>query len=392
MQGMRSGDKSLRLLVVVFALVAGCQISTKQSNNTTAKKNPVEIDNQMECCSSTLPGRFNNLTTQNSDPTHLSSGQQEDSIPKEMVFIPGGTFVMGGDSVWGKPDEFPRHTVTVSPFYMDKHEVTNAQFQAFVEQTGYITTAERKPDWEEIKKSLPPGTPKPPDTILVAASLVFTPPDHAVPLNNSLVWWSWTAGADWQHPQGPGSNLEGKEQYPVVQISWEDAQAYCRWAGRRLPTEAEWEFAARGGKAYSIYPWGDEPIDQGETKANSWQGHFPNENTQKDQYLRAAAVMSYAPNGYGLYDMAGNVWEWCHDWYRADYYESCAANGTVTNPQGPDKSYDPHDPYVPKRVTRGGSFLCSDQYCSGFRVAARMKTSWDTSLEHTGFRTVVSAK
>jgi formylglycine-generating enzyme required for sulfatase activity len=392
MQGRIFVYKNLSLLIFFLTIGGGCQISNKPTETTSTQNLKVEINDQMDCCSPGLPSRYDNLTAQNTQTDELAKGSQTGSALSDMVFIPGGIFIMGGDSVWGRPDEFPRHPVRVSDFYMDKHEVTNAQFQAFVEQTGYITTAERKPDWEEIKKSLPPDTPKPPDSILVAASLVFNPPKHAVTLDNALVWWSWVEGASWKHPQGPDSNLQGKDHYPVVQISWEDAQAYCQWAGKRLPTEAEWEYASRGGKEYSIYPWGDEPIDQGEIKANSWQGHFPNENTKKDHSLLAARVMSYPPNGYGLYDMAGNVWEWCHDWYHADYYESCAANGMVTNPRGPDQSLDPYDPYVPKRVTRGGSFLCTDQYCSGFRVSARMKTSGDTSLEHTGFRTVVSSK
>jgi len=309
-----------------------------------------------------------------------------------MNYIPGGSFVMGGDSIWGRPDEFPRHQVKVSSFYMDKHEVTNAQFRAFVEATNYVTTAERKPDWEEIKKQLPAGTPKPADSLMVAASLVFSPSNHPVSLNNASVWWKWVPGADWRHPQGPKSNIVGKDNYPVVQVSWDDAVAYARWAGKRLPTEAEWEFAARGGKPNSIYPWGDEPVNKGVIKANTWQGNFPNENAEKDHYYRAAPVMTFSPNGYGLYDMAGNVWEWCSDWYRPYYYAACAQKGLLTNPAGPADSYDPQEPTVPKRVVRGGSFLCTDQYCSGFRVSARMKTSPDTSLEHTGFRCVVSGK
>lgn len=299
---------------------------------------------------------------------------------------------MGGDSLWGRSDEFPRHKVQVSSFYMDKHEVTNAQFRAFVQATSYVTTAERKPDWEEMKKQLPPGTSRPADSLLIPASLVFNPPSHPVPLNNVAAWWQWVAGANWQHPQGMESTIQGKDDYPVVQVSWEDAQAYAFWAGKRLPTEAEWEYAARGGIPSGIYPWGNQLIDQGLPKANTWQGHFPNENILKDKFYRLAPVMSYPPNGYGLFDMAGNIWEWCNDWYRPDYYLWCEKQGIIINPQGPEKPFDPDEPYTPKRVVRGGSFLCTDQYCSGFRVSARMKTSWDTSLEHTGFRCVVSVR
>jgi len=330
------------------------------------------------------------MQTTNTEQNKNKSGKE--ATHDDMVYIPEGTFVMGGDSIWGRPDEFPRHAVKISSFYMDKHEVTNAQFRAFVEATRYVTTAENKPNWEELKKQLPPGTSKPADSLLVAASLVFLPPNHPVRLDDVSVWWKWVAGADWRHPQGPKSNIEGKDNYPVVQVSWDDAKAYAAWAGKRLPTEAEWEYAARGGKPNSIYPWGDQPINQGEIKANTWQGNFPNENTEKDRYYRAAPVMSFPSNGYGLFDMAGNVWEWCSDWYRPDYYKMCATHGTVTDPTGPEDSYDDLEPSVPKRVVRGGSFLCTDQYCSGFRVSARMKTSPDTSLEHTGFRCVVSAR
>lgn len=304
-----------------------------------------------------------------------------------MVLIHEGTYTMGGDQTWGQPDEFPLHRVRISSFYIDRHEVTNARFREFVEATGYVTTAERKPEWEELKKQLPPGSPRPPENQLVPASLVFTPPDHAVPLTNVSVWWSWMPGADWRHPEGPASNLAGKDNYPVVHVSWEDAHAYAVWAGKRLPTEAEWEYAARGGLENKMYPWGNEPVEQGRVKANTWQGHFPAENTKRDHYRLTAPVMSFEPNGYGLYDMAGNVWEWCQDWYRSDYYRSLSS-GVSLNPAGPPNSYDPDEPYAQKKVTRGGSFLCTDQYCSGFRTSARMKTSWDTSLENTGFRCV----
>jgi len=303
-----------------------------------------------------------------------------------MVHIPGGTFMMGGDNDQARKDEFPKHKVEVSGFWMDIQEVTNAQFKAFVDATGYLTVAEKKPDWEEMKKQLPAGTPKPDESVLVPASLVFNPPSHPVNLQAGPVWWAWVQAANWHQPNGPGSNIDGKENYPVVHIAWDDAMAYCKWAGKRLPTEAEWEYAARGGLSNEIYPWGNQNVDEGTVKANSWQGQFPNQNTGRDGFYDSSPVKSFQPNAFGLYDMAGNVWEWCSDWYHADYYKS-VKNGEL-NPQGPESSYDPQDPTVPKKVTRGGSFLCNDAYCSGYRVAARMKTSADTGLSHTGFRCV----
>jgi formylglycine-generating enzyme len=255
-----------------------------------------------------------------------------------------------------------------------------------VKATGYVTTAERKPDWEELKQQLPPGTPKPPDSVLVAASLVFSPPAQAVALNDYSQWWTWQKGADWRHPQGPGSSIAGKEQFPVVQISWFDAQAYCKWAGKRLPTEAEWEWAARGGLQNRVYPWGNEGLDAGKVKANTWQGHFPDQNASTDGFPGLAPVRSFAANGYGLYDMAGNVWEWCSDLYHHQYYSQ--VEGGVTDPKGPETSYDPYEPLARKRVIRGGSFLCNDSYCSGYRVSRRMKSTEDSGMEHLGFRCV----
>jgi len=314
-----------------------------------------------------------------------------DTSVKGMVFIKGGDFMMGGDNSQASADEYPKHEVKVNGFWMDATEVTNAEFAKFVEATHYITTAEKKPDWDEMKQTLPPGTPKPPDSVMVAASLVFHQTSGPVNLQDYSQWWQWVKGADWKHPQGPNSNIKGKENYPVVQVSWYDAMAYCKWAGKRLPTEAEWEYAARGGLKNEIYPWGNEPINSGKAKANSWGGNFPYYNDDKDGFVGSAPVKSFAANGFGLSDMAGNVWEWCSDWYDADYYKSFA-NTVASNPKGPEKSVDPQDPYTPKRSLRGGSFLCNDSYCSGYRVARRMKSSPDTGLEHTGFRCVKDEK
>jgi formylglycine-generating enzyme required for sulfatase activity len=266
--------------------------------------------------------------------------------------------------------------------------VTNAQFRAFVEATGYVTTAERVPEWEELKKQLPPGTPRPPDSVLVASSLVFTQPTRPVFLHDPGGWWQWTPGANWRHPEGLGSSIRGRDDWPVVHVSRDDAVAYARWAGKRLPTEAEWEFAARGGRGGTTYPWGAEPVETGKPKANTWQGRFPDANTARDGHPGTAPVKSFPPNAYGLYDMAGNVWEWCSDWYRPDAYGHAAESGEAVNPPGPASSFDPDEPTVPKRVQRGGSYRCHDSYCSSYRSSARMKASPDTGLSHSGFRCV----
>ena len=308
--------------------------------------------------------------------------------PSEMAWIPGGEFVMGANDSEGRADESPRHRVRVSGFWMDITTVTNADFAKFIATTGYVTTAERKPEWEEIKKQLPAGTPEPADAELVPGSMVFTPPDQPVSLKEEAAWWQFVPGANWRHPEGAGSDLKGRENHPVVQVSYEDSLAYCKWAGKRLPTEAEWEFAARGGRKGQKYFWGDSPVTP--KKANYWQGHFPDDNTAQDGFLATAPVKSFPANGYGLYDMAGNVWQWCADWYRADAYRQQEKRGLIVDPIGPAVSFDPDEPTVPKRVQRGGSFLCNEAYCASYRVAARMKSSPDTSLNHVGFRCVMS--
>lgn len=379
------------LLLVSFPLIMlSCHSNPQKNTGNTEQANGKSTrKDSLTCCTSELPARIDGLKRDSA----ITIDRGVDITSREgMVMISGGQFVMGGDTVWGRSDEFPLHQVRVSSFYMDIHEVTNAQFLTFTRATGYVTTAERKPDWDEIKKQVPPGTPKPADSLLVASSLVFSPPNHPVALDNPAIWWKWVAGADWRHPQGPGSSILGKDNFPVVQVTWEDATAYASWAGKRLPTEAEWEYAARGGLLSGLYPWGNQPIDQGALKANTWQGHFPDRNMERDHYLGAAPVMSYPSNNFGLYDMAGNVWEWCSDWYRNDYYDVCANRGIVQDPAGPAESFDPDEPSTPKRVMRGGSFLCNDQYCSGYRVSARMKTSFDTSLDHTGFRCVIPVR
>lgn len=358
----------------LFAFVLSCN-NTNESNNAKTGSDSSSVHTCMAVPQRFASGDSNNVKA--SGDTSLDG----------MVLIPAGVFEMGGDNEQASADEYPKHKVSVDSFYMDITEVTNAQFQKFVDATGYVTTAERKPDWEELKKSVPPGTPKPPDSVLVAASLVFQPSNGPVDLNNYSQWWNWVAGADWKHPEGPGSTIKGKENFPVVHVSWDDAMAYCKWSGKRLPTEAEWEYAARGGLINNIYPWGNEHVNSGAPKANSWEGKFPYLNEQKDGFIKYAPVKTFNCNRYGLFDMAGNVWEWCSDWYDYNYYQSLE-NRTTNNPKGPTKSYDPDDPYTPKRSLRGGSFLCNDSYCSGYRVARRMKSSPDTGLEHTGFRCV----
>ena len=311
--------------------------------------------------------------------------------PPGMVWIPGGEFTMGDATDFGHPSERPAHRVRVDGFWMDEAEVTNAQFRQFVEATGYVTTAERPVDWEELKKQVPPGTPRPPDEMLQPGSLRFTPPDHPVPLDRFDLWWTWTPGASWRQPDGPGSSIEGKDDHPVVHVSWDDAAAYANWAGKRLPTEAEWEYAARGGLDGKRYVWGDEPPTDEDPRVNIWFGTFPHQSELGgDRHERTAPVKTFKPNGYGLYEMTGNVWEWCGDWYRPDTYARRIVRGGVDNPIGPASSFDPAEPLAPKRVMRGGSFLCHDSYCHSYRPSARRGNTPDTGLSHVGFRCVTT--
>lgn len=308
--------------------------------------------------------------------------------PEGMVWIPGGEFTMGTNDPQSYEHERPAHLVRVDGFWMDATEVTNRQFMEFTEETGYLTVAERKPSWEELKEQLPPGTPQPHDSMLVAGSLVFIPPDHAITLDDYSQWWKWTPGADWKHPEGPGSDLEGKLDHPVVHISYDDAMAYCKWAGKRLPTEAEWEFASRGGHDGQRYGWGAEFLPAGKYMANTFQGGFPVTNTGDDGFRGTAPVRSYPSNDYGLYDIIGNVWEWTSDYFDVGYYSQLAQSGVAVNPTGPEKSFDPLEPYATKHVTRGGSYLCANDYCVNYRPSARQGTSFDSGLSNVGFRCV----
>ncbi|MDA0660940.1 MAG: formylglycine-generating enzyme family protein [Planctomycetota bacterium] len=324
-------------------------------------------------------------------PTIPNATPVLESSPEGMVWIPGGEFSMGSsstcESLCSLPgvasDAQPIHRVYVDGFWMDATEVTNAQFELFVAATGYVTVAEQTPTQAEF--------PTVPPEKLVAGSTVFTPTPDSVPLDDYFQWWSYVHGADWRHPTGPESNLDGRETYPVVHIAYEDAVAYAKWCGKRLPTEAEWEFAARGGLTGNLYAWGNSLLMDGKFQANIYQGKFPvkEADTGEDGFRGIAPTAQFPPNGYGLYDVAGNVWEWTSDWYRPDYYATLVAFGDVArNPQGPESPFDPAEPTEKKRVHRGGSFLCSDQYCTRYMVGTRGKGEVRTASNHVGFRCV----
>jgi sulfatase modifying factor 1 len=319
-----------------------------------------------------------------------------------MVKISGGVFDMGGDVPSGfedmpktalpQGDELPKHKVQISDFWMDEHEVTNAQFKEFVDATGYITIAERPIDWEELKKQVPPGTPKPSEEHLLPGSLVFRYADKNATKDNLENWWSFVKGANWRHPKGPGSSIEGLDNYPVVQVSWYDAVAYAKWAGKRLPTEAEYEYAMRGDLANQMYPWGNNKTNEGVFYANHLQGEFPYRNTKDDGFEYLAPIKSFPPNGYGLFDIAGNVWEWTNDWYSGKYYYELKQAGIIAiDPQGPEIGFETQNNYIKNKAIKGGSFLCHDDWCSGYRNARRMRSTPDTSMEHIGFRCVRDA-
>lgn len=322
------------------------------------------------------------MVATNAAPAGINTSPPPSPAPEGMVWVPGGTFRMGCDDC-KMPDAEPVHLVTVDGFWMDKTPLTNAQFEKFVRATGYLTIAERKPDPKDF-----PGAP--PEN-LVPGCAVFSPPSRDIPLDNPYAWWRYVPGASWKYPEGPGSSTKGREDHPVVHVAWEDAAAYAKWADKRLPTEAEFEFAARGGLDRKHFSWGNELKPGGKWAANIWQGRFPAKNTGEDGYLATSPVTAFPPNGFGLYDTGGNVWQWCSDWYRPDYFEKLAAQGVARNPKGPADSYDPQEPGIPKRVQKSGSFMCSDQYCARYHVGSRGKGAVDSGSSNTGFRCVRSA-
>jgi formylglycine-generating enzyme required for sulfatase activity len=370
----RSSWRALRRVIVTLLLIAVAAALAAQTTRSRPETKATAVE-----------GRFL--------PTVENRTLPQGSAPPGMVWIAGGEFSMGAADPIGvdkndvgmhaTDDSRPIHRAYVDGFWMDQTAVTNGQFAQFVEATGYVTFAERTPRAEDF-----PGAP--PEN-LVAGSVVFSPPPDAVPLNDHFQWWSYVKGANWRHPLGPDSSIAGRESFPVVHIAYEDAVAYLSWAGKRLPTEAEWEFAARGGLTGQVYAWGNEFRKDGRWMANVHQGHFPDRDSGEDGFAGLAPVAQFPPNGYGLYDVTGNVWEWVSDWYRPDYYAELAAHGTARNPQGPSSSHDPAEPGTAKRVHRGGSFLCTNQYCSRYMVGTRGKGDVDTGTNHLGFRGVVSA-
>lgn len=369
------------IALILFISFSCSQNSSKKQEITVNKTETIAPSEELSCCKISSKNRF--LTEV--DTSKIVSN----SVGKEgMVFIEGGTFEMGADNNQARADEYPKHPVQVGSFWMDEHEVTNAQFQQFVNETAYVTIAEKNVDWNVLRTQLPPGTAKPHDSLLLAGSMVFSPPNYEVSLNDYSQWWTWVTGANWKHPNGPKSTLEGYENYPVVHICYNDALAYCKWAGKRLPTEAEWEFAARGGLKGNIYPWGNEHIEKGLPKANSWNGNFPYNNTHVDGFFTTSPAKTYASNSYGLFDMAGNVWEWTADWYDKEYYKTLPENKVTLNPKGPKASVNNGNQQEKRKTMRGGSFLCNDSYCSSYRVAARMPGEIYTGMSHTGFRCV----
>lgn len=355
--------------LAAMAILGMLYVATGCNSKQTAEQKTA--DSLANCIADGMPTRAAAIVAaQNQIETGAGSTQG-------MVWIKGGKFLMGSDDF---PDSRPIHEVTVGGYWMDEHEVTNAQFSAFIEATKYITVAERALNPNDY-----PGVPI---DKLVPGSAVFTSTATKVSLDNPLQWWNYVGGANWANPEGPNSTLKGREHEPVIHVAYEDAAAYAKWAGKRLPTEAEWEFAARAGKEHTLYYWGNTLKPNGKWVANIYQGSFPDHNLKEDGFERVAPVKSYPANAFGLYDMDGNVWEWCSDFYRTDYYQK----SPKLNPHGPTDSHDPDEPGAVKRVQRGGSFLCSDAYCIRYKAGSRGKGEVTSGSNNLGFRCVMDAK
>lgn len=373
------------LLLLVLLMLSGCANLPNETKSSRIKQ-PASV---ISCAAGMLPGDSTIFMKEGGHaykPT-LETGIMPSVIPPGMVWIPGGEFSRGlpnpaSLSEGGQEameDARPIHRVQLDPFFMDEHEVTNKQFAEFVKATGYKTIAEQTPSAEEF-----PGVDP---SLLRAGSIVFSPPSSPASLSDYTQWWEYRSSTNWRQPEGPGSTIKGREDHPVVHVAWEDAAAYAKWAGKRLPTEAEWEFAARGGKTGQLFVWGNRYKMNDQYMANTFQGEFPYKNSNEDGYAGTAPVKMFKPNGYGLFDMAGNVWEWCADWYQYEYYKEFSTS-TAKNPTGPSSSFDPLEPGIAKKVQRGGSFLCTDQYCTRYLVGSRGKGDWRAGTSHVGFRCV----
>jgi formylglycine-generating enzyme required for sulfatase activity len=356
---MQAQNKNIFHLIFIFVFIVSLSISSCKNKKTDAysSKEPIAI-----------------------------------KIPQGMIWVEGKTFLQGAkdSDKYAMPREKPAHKVTVDGFYIDITEVTNKQFKKFIDATKYITVAERKIDWKEMKTQLPANTPKPHDSILQPGSLIFNKNVNAVVnMNNYGQWWAWKIGANWKHPEGPGSTINGKDNFPVVHIALEDAVAYCKWAHRRLPTEAEWEAAAQGTNSNAIFTWGNDTTIL-DSNANTWQGVFPTKNESKDGFEFISPVKSYPANSIGLYDMAGNVWEITSDLFNVNYYNELDISKPILNPKGAKKSYSRNNPYQTEHIIKGGSFLCHVSYCASFRISAKMGVAIDSGSDHVGFRTVAT--
>lgn len=355
------------MIKYILYACATCFLVACASNDGKKGDNALSADSVMTCAMGNIPVRYTNTKK---DTLLFTTGKDD----VKMVFVHGGSFKMGSSDF---ADAMPVHEVQVRSFYMDEHEVTNAQFEAFVVATGYITVAERPLDPTEFPHVDP--------DMLRPGSAVFVGKENAKNLNDALQWWDYVIGANWRQPEGPGSSIKTRMNHPVTQLAFQDAEAYAKWAGKRLPTEAEWEYAAKAGRhTDEKYYWGNEQKEDGKWLANIYQGTFPARNTKEDGFEYTAPVKSFPANAYGLYDMEGNVWEWCADFYRADYY----AKSDKVDPKGPQDSFDPQEPGLVKRVQRGGSFLCNDQYCERYKAGARGKGEINSPTNNVGFRCV----